>query len=144
MRREREKHGQERLGGGDAAGGLAAKEEEGARGVVVADGGIPERGRGGALDEAGDVEPLEGGHGHGGGYGLCAGGGEGEEEDEHRSLARSQRAARAKTVDDDLEQFPNMAIHPGGDADADDAGCSESLSLAHKNNIYSFHQSAVG
>ena len=75
--------GQECLGGRDAAGRLAAKEEEGARGVVVADGGIPERGRGGALDEVGDVEPLEGGDGHVGGDGDDEGGEDGDDGDEH-------------------------------------------------------------
>jgi hypothetical protein len=101
--KRREMHGQEGLGRRDAAGRLAAKEEEVARGVVVADGGILERGCGGALDEVGDVEPLERRDRHGGGDGLGERGGEEEEghEEEHRERSCRAQCAREDSVDDD-------------------------------------------
>lgn len=69
-------------------------------GFVVTDGSILERGRmSGALEDTGEVDPLEGRDRGGGGDGLCMGKGEEERNNEQRHgwptlSARARRAGR--------------------------------------------------
>lgn len=64
-------------------------------GFVVTDGGILERGRGVALENTGEIDPLEGWDGSVGGDGLCVGEGEEREEEEDRH-GRPTLSARAR------------------------------------------------